>query len=108
MFGIIITISLVLGAHRSVLNVLRLAHGDTLSLSLLVKEEEGDSCKGDTGEEGTEDTKSGFDTGKVVGLVFVLEEPSEEKRQVNGVHIGAKGRGTYKGPIMLPAAEPAL
>lgn len=108
MFGIIITISLVLGAHRSVLNVLRLAHGDTLSLPLLVKQEEGRSCKADTGEEGTEDTKSGFDTGKVVGLVFVLEEPNEGKRQVSGVRIGARGRGIYKGPMMLPAAEPAL
>lgn len=75
MFGVIITINLVLGAHRSVLNVLRLAHGHTLSLSLLVKQEEGDSCKANTGEEGTEDTKSGFDSGKVMGLVLVLEEP---------------------------------
>lgn len=108
MFGIIITISLVLGVHRSVLDVLRLAHGDTLSLSLLVKQEEGDSCKTDTGEEGTENAKGGFDTGKIVRLVFVFKEPSEGKRQVNRVRIGARGRWTYKGPIMLPAAEPAL
>lgn len=75
-FDIITTISLILGAHRSILDKLRLAHGHTLSLSLLVKEEEEGGCEANTGDESAEDTEGGFDTGKVVGLVFVLEEPT--------------------------------
>lgn len=75
-FDIITTISLILGAHRSILDKLRLAHGHTLSLPLLVKEEEEGGCEANTGNKSTEDTEGGFDTGKVVGLVFVLEEPT--------------------------------
>lgn len=45
-----------------------------LLLFLFVKEEEEGGCEVNIGNKSIEDIEGGFDIGKVVGFVFVLEE----------------------------------
>lgn len=66
--------SLVLGLHRRVVDVLGLASGDSLPLSLLVEQEEQADLNTDETDKGDKDDEDSSDTGDVVRLVFCLEK----------------------------------
>jgi len=67
----ILSIGLVLGLHRCIVNVSGLSSGDSLSLSLLVEQPEYDNLDTDKSDESNEDDENSSYTGCVVSR-FVL------------------------------------
>jgi len=71
-------ISLVLGLHRGVVNVLGLSVGDSLPLPLLVEQEQDADLAADENDQDAEDDEDGPDTRDVVRRILLLEEEGSD------------------------------